>query len=296
MTHLASPSSRRRFLGQLTAGAAATAVSPAVVGAADKPWTMKLSTSTVHFGSLPVEDACARIAALGFEAVDVWCPFGKKCKHLDEVATRLGAEGLKKVLAQHNLKLYAFSVYRGGYPKYAELLGQCGGGVAIRGSSRAAKPAELTAKMKAFIEALKPQIELAEKHNGYLAIENHGNALLHTHDSLKAFVDNNPHERLGIALAPYHLQSAKVDIAEAIRTVGKQLFFFYAWQRQKGVGQLPGHGPADCTPWIKALADVDYRWYVNPFMHHEPEPDAMAAALTKSKTYLEACYTKAMGT
>lgn len=295
MTHLAAPSSRRDFLGKLTAGVAATAVTRASMGAPDKPWAMRLSTSSVQFGSLPVEEACARIAALGFEAIDIWCPFGKG-KHLAEVESRLGAEGLKKVLAQHKLKLYAFSVYRGGYAKYAELLGQMGGGVAIRGSSGAAKPAELTAKMKAFIESLKPLVELAEKHDSYLAIENHGNALLHTHDSLKAFVDVNTHERLGLALAPYHLQSAGVAIPDAIRTVGRQLLFFYAWQKEKGVGQLPGHGPADCTPWIKALADIGYRWYVNPFMHHEPEPDVMAAALKKSKTYLEACYTKAMGT
>ena len=35
-----------------------------------------------------------------------------------------------------------------------------------------------------------------------------------------------------------------------------------------------------------ALAKVNYRWYVNPFVHGEPEPDAMSAALEKSREYL----------
>lgn len=255
---------------------------------------MRLSTSTVQFGSLAVEEACSRIAALGFEGVDVWCPFGRKCKHLDEVANRLGAEAFMNVLAEHKLTLNAFSVYRGGYPRYAQLLGDCGGGIAVRGSQGGAvKPGDLTARMTKFIEGLKPQVELAEKHNSYLAIENHGNALLHTLDSFKAFVDINTSKHLGIALAPYHLQGAKASVPEAIRIAGKQLFFFYAWQRHKGVGQLPGHGPADFKPWLSALAKIDYAHYVNPFMHHEPGPDAMSAALEKSRDYLLACHSAA---
>jgi hypothetical protein len=39
--------------------------------------------------------------------------------------------------------------------------------------------------MKAFFETLKPQIELAEKGNARLAIENHGGDLLNTFESGK---------------------------------------------------------------------------------------------------------------
>jgi len=277
---------RRGFMTGVAACAAA-----ATLSAKDAKWQMKLSTSTVQFGSLPVEDACRKIAELGFEAVDIWCPFGKQCKHLTEVE-KLGADGLKKILEENKLKLHAFSVYRGGYPKYAELLGKVGGGVAVRGSTKAAKGADLTATMKKFIESLKPQVELAEKHNSYLAIENHGNALLHTIDSFKAFVDNNDNPRLGIALAPYHLQTLKASVPEAIKISGKQLFFFYAWQKQKGKAQLPGIGTTDCVPWLKALAEIKFSRYVNPFMHHEPKPEEMAEALKKSRDYLIECYKK----
>ena len=61
--------------------------------------------------------------------------------------------------------------------------------------------------MKQFLESLKPELELAEKYDSYLAIENHsGNSLLNFVDSIKAFTDLNRHPRLGIALAPYHIQ------------------------------------------------------------------------------------------
>ncbi len=242
---------------------------------------------------LPIEQACERIAKLGFEAIDIWSAH-ESCPHLDDVAKRLGAEGLKKLLAKHKLKLFAFSVYRGGFERYAELLGKAGGGVAVRGSTGPCKPEELTGRMRQFIEGLKPLVEQAEKNNSYLAIENHGNALLDSLDSLKAFVDVNNSKRLGIALAPYHIQTLKASasVPEAIRICGKQLLFFYAWQHYGDSKQLPGIGPMDMTPWIEALAKIRYRGYVNPFMHGHPEVEVMVANLAKSRDYLKACYKK----
>jgi len=249
-------------------------------------WRCRLSTSSILFKDLSLEEACARIAALGFEAVDIWSAYDK-CPHLDDAATRLGPGGLKTLLAKHRLELCAFSVYVGGYPKYAELLGGVGGGVAVQGSAGPCKPDELTAKMRAFLESLKPQLELAEKHNSRLAIENHGDALLHSLDSFKAFVDLNSSPRLGLALAPYHLQAIGAPVEETIRICGRQLLFFYAWQSQPGIAQLPGHGPADFTPWLRALAQANYRGFVNAFMHGAVEADTMSAALAKTRDYLK---------
>jgi len=286
---------RRSFLKVMCVGAAAGIAAPVLPAlarkAARKKWRMRLSTSSIHFMQLPLEQACERIAKLGFEAIDIWSAH-EGCPHLDDVAKRLGAEGLKKLLAKNKLKLFAFSVYRGGYGRYAELLGKAGGGVAIQGSAGPCKPEELTGRMRQFIERLKPQVELAEKYNSYLAIENHGNALLSSLDSLKAFVDTNTSKRLGIALAPYHIQTLKASVPEAIRICGKQLLFFYAWQHNPGAKQLPGIGPTDMTPWIRALADIRYRGYVNPFMHGHPEVDVMVANLAKSRDYLKNCYKK----
>jgi sugar phosphate isomerase/epimerase len=286
-----------RAVGTVAAGTALaaglTAPDSTLAAKADR-WKMRLSCSSINFSTIPIEQAAERIGKLGFEAIDVWSAHAG-CPHLDDVQARLGPEGLKEILAKNNLKLYAFSVYKGGYPKYAELLGKCGGGVAVRGSSPPVEPKELTAKMKAFLEALKPELELAEKYDSYLAIENHGHSLLDGPDSFKAFVDLNQHPRLGIALAPLHVQRADNSVEEAIATCGKQLLFFYGWQNAPGIGELPGHGPVDFTPWLTALAKVDYQWYVNPFMHHEPEPDAMSEAQAKAVKYLKKCYTKLSG-
>lgn len=292
---------RRQFLAATASVAAAAAVpgvftlaSPLRAAADEKKWPMKLATSSIQYTKLPIEQACERIAALGFEAIDIWSAHAG-CPHLDDVQKRLGPDGLKEVLAKNKLKLYAFSVYAGGYARYAELLGKAGGGVAIHGSAGPCDPKELTQKMKAYLEALKPEAELAEKHNSYVAVENHGHALLDSVDSFKAFVDLNKNPRIGIALAPYHIQARKEKVEDAIAALGKQLFFFYAWQHGGGTQQLPGIGPTDFTPWIAALAKAEYAWYVNPFMHGEPEPDAMTEALAKSRDYLKACYAKAMG-
>ncbi len=283
--------SRREFLG---VGATALAGGRAALAAeGGGKWTLRLSTSSNHFRQLSLEESCERIGKLGFEAVDIWSGY-QGCKHLDDAKDRLGAEGLKELLAKHNLKLFAFSVYVGGYPKYAEFLGNCGGGVAVQGGPGAAKPEELTARMRAYIESLKPQVELCEKHNSRLAIENHGGSLLCTVDSMKAFVDCNSSPRLGIALAPYHVQAGRMSVEEAIRACGKQLFFFYAWQHAGGVNELPGHGPTDFTPWLKALADVGYGGYVNIFTHHHMEPNAMSAALAKARQYVKGCYQAAV--
>ena len=225
--------------GSLWPAGGAAAVAPAnseagtASAAASKtaapPWTVRLSCSSINFSSLPIEKACRRIAALGFEAIDIWSAHAG-CPHLDNVAQRLGPAGLKDLLARHRLKLYAFSVYTGGYRRYAELLGQAGGGVAVRGSAGPCKPGELTARMKSFLETLKPEIELAEKHNSYLAIENHDGALLHTLDSLKAFCQLNTHPRVGIALAPTICSRSRPRSKRPIAIAGRKLFFFYAWQ------------------------------------------------------------------
>ena len=120
--------------------------------------------------------------------------------------------------------------------------------------------------MRAFLEGMKPQAELAEKHRTHLAIENHGASLLDSIDSIRAFVDLNKNPRLGIALAPFHIQARGESVSEAILAAGQQLLFFYAWQYDPAmsVKQLPGLGPVDCAPgwprWQEStIADTSIR-------------------------------------
>lgn len=250
---------------------------------------LRLSTSSIHFRRLALEAACERIAALGFAAVDLWSAH-EGCPHLDDALNRLGPAGLKQLLARLNLRLGSFSTYVGGYARYAALLGGAGGGVAIQGSAGPCAPTELVGQMRKFFETLKPLVELLEQHESWLAIENHGAALLDSPESFQAFVDLNPFRRVGIALAPYHVQARNDSVEAAIRIAGGQLLFFYAWQKGDGLAQLPGHGPTDFAPWLRALRDVGYTRYVNPFMHGEVEPDAMTRALAAAQTALHAAH------
>jgi len=289
--------SRRRFLRSAALPLATMAIPgltrhTAAAAATDTPWKMRLAFSTVMLAELPIEEVCARAANLGFEAIDLWAPFDR-CQHLADVADRLGPEGLKKILNQHQLTLASFTTYGSKtdserFPKFADFIAKFGGGTVVRESQYMDVPPDnLTAAMRAFFEKLKPQIELAASSNVRLAIENHSSALLNSTDSFKAFLDLNPApQHVGIGIAPYHLQHIKAPIEEIIRSVGPQLLFFYAWQTGRGIHQLPGHGPLDFRPILKALADIRYSGHVNPFMHGYPTPEALAEAITTSQEYL----------
>jgi len=259
---------------------------------APEPWNMKLATSSVMFDKLPIEQVCETVARLGLQAVDIWAPFswgGAQCEHLADINKRLGGEGLRQLLSKHKLELAAFTIYGHQLSEYWQLIRDFGGGVVVRSAdAKQAKDAEtLTSSMRAFFEKLKPDIELADKCNARLAIENHGGSLLSSPDSFKAFVELNPNpKRIGIALAPYHIQAYKAPVEDVIRISGPQCLFVYAWQRGQGFSQMPGVGPADFTPWVRALAEAKYPHYSSIFMHGHPPADTMEAAVAKSRQYM----------
>lgn len=288
----------------LAAGAGLMALQPltrlAHAMADPKAWTMKLSTSTLHYRSLPLLESLRRISAMGYEGVDVWAHFewaGPLCEHLEEAVERSTPEKFLETLRELKLTLNSASCYTVPFARFAPLLGACGGCVVIRGSQGADENitgADLVREMKQFLESVKPDLELAEKHQCVLAVENHsGGSLLNKLESFKVFTDLNQNPRLGIALAPFHVQANKESVVDVIRLAGGQLKFFYAWQyanldddKVDKRLQLPGIGPTDMRPWLRALAAIDYAGFVNPFMHYEPEPAEMDVALKKSRQYM----------
>ncbi len=294
---------RRQLLGTAAAAVAATPIASLLARPTeDKPtWEMRLSTSSLHYRSLPLEEACRRVAALGFEGIDVWSHFewaGPLCEHLERGVEQLGPAKFATLLQEHKLKLFSASCYSVPVNRFAAKLGELGGCVIVRGSGPVEVPADgkvtisdLKSQIKRFIESLKEELDLAQQYHCTLAIENHsGSSLLNKLDSIKIFTDVNKYEQLGIALAPYHVQLNQESVEETIRAAGSQLKFFYAWQHGEGTDQLPGIGPTDMRPWLRALADIHYPGYVNPFMHFEPEPDTMDQVLGKSRAYLLKIY------
>ena len=169
--------SRREFVRSTAAAmAVASAYRFSAAHAGDKAedaWKMRLATSSVMFDKLPIEQVCERVARLELQAVDIWAPFhwgGAQCTHLEDVKNRLGGKGLRELLTKHKLDVAAFTIYGNKLSEYRELIRDYGGGVVVRsaGAGRLKDPKELTPRMRAFFEKLKPDIELAEKCNARL--------------------------------------------------------------------------------------------------------------------------------
>lgn len=263
---------------------------------------MKLATSSVMFEKMKIEEVCKISQKLELDALDIWGPFKyyeTKCDHLADIKKRLGGKGLRELMTKHKLEVAAFTLYQNTrFADYWEMIRDYGGGVIVRSDrAKKSKPEDMTRNMKAFFEGLKPEIELAEKSNSVIAIENHWGGLLNPIDSFKAFVEHNPNpKRVGFAFAPWHLQGYKEPMTEFLKVTGPQIKFFYAWQRQgKGnptTHQLPGFGAVDFTPWLQALADAKYSRYLSIFLHRHPGPEETYPAVAKSRQYLLDCRKK----
>lgn len=246
---------------------------------------VRLSASSMLYKDLTLEQALGRISGVGYQAVDIWGPT-EGCLHLDDAVRRLGGAGLKQLLSSHRLKLSAVTLLDGGFDKYADFLGEIGGTVVIQGSAPRVRPEELSQRMRSFVEGLKPAADRAAAQGSHLAIVNQSDALLSSFDSIKAFVDLNQHPNVGIAIAPFHLQALGISVPDVVQTAGQQVLFFYAWQNDIGLKQLPGYGPVDFRPWLDALKAVHYKGYVNPFVRGYIEPDLMSASLARARNYL----------
>ena len=177
-----------------------------------------------------------------------------------------------------------------------------------RPSSRGSGPknlkgAELKTAVAAFVEKMKPHIAVAEETGVTIAIENHGNNLIESPDSLKYLAELRPSKRLGIAFAPYHLPQDPKLIADLIRDLGESIEMFYAWEHGDGcttklpknqeLKQMPGRGPLDFGPILKALVDIKYSGWTEIFMHPVPRgipiletAAEVTAEINKSRAYL----------
>jgi len=111
-------------------------------------------------------------------------------------------------------------------------------------------------------------------------------------------------------LAPYHLPQDEDLIAGIIADLDKHLVFFQGWQHGMGsrtklpkeqeLLQLPGRGPLDFTPLLRALKRIDYQGFTEIFMHPVPRgipildtTTAVTDEINRARAYLEDCLAKA---
>lgn len=258
------------------------------------------------YGYTDVAEIVPEIRKTGAAAFDIWPKVhGNQREQLSE----MGEDKFAQLLESHNVSLGCITQYKLGpfglreEMKLAQRLGcqtiVCGGK-----GPRGLKGKELKAAVGDFIEKMKPHLEIAEETGVTIAIENHGNNLIESPDSLKWLAELRPSEHLAIAFAPYHLPQDESLLSTLIRELGDSVAMFYAWQHGMGcmtklpkeqeLLQMPGRGELDFGPLLAALHDIKYSGWTEIFMHPVPRgipildtTEQVTAEINRSRAYLE---------
>ena len=222
------------------------------------------------------------VAKTGARAIDIWPKVhGNQREQLDQ----LGEESFQQLLQASNVTLGCITQFKLGpfaLQNEMRLAQRLGCSTIVTGARGPAglKGQELKNAVAAFAEKMKPHLAVAESVGVTVAIENHGNSLIESPDSLKWLVELSPSAHLGIALAPYHLPQDAEQMARLIQQLGNSISVFYAWQHGMGchkklpkdqeLMQLPGRGALSFEPLLSALKTIDYSGWTEIFMHPVP--------------------------
>ena len=300
---------RRNFI-KTVAGAAA----PAWMAATDTAraadgFKFRYIVGSSMFGELPLSDILPLMPKMKTEHIDIW---PRRHGNQREQVEEMGHDKFAAMLKENGVKLGCSTRYDlGPYGLQDEMkvVSKLGGNLLICGGSgpKKLKGAELKAAVKEFANKMKPHIEAAAENGVVIGIENHGNNLMDSADSLKWFAEFTNSKHAGIALAPYHLESLGLDskaLAKLIEDLGDRMAMFYAWQHGMGcmkkmpkeeeLMQMPGRGKLDFGPIVAVLKKTNYQGYTEIFMHPTPRgipilPTAgeVADEINRARVHLE---------
>lgn len=257
------------------------------------------------YGYESLESILPEVRKCGAAAIDLWPKVhGNQREQLDE----LGEDVFRELMLKHRTQLGCITQYPLGpfglqdEMKLAQRLG-CSTIVTGGKGPRGLSGSKLKSAVREFAEKMKPHLAIAEECGVTIAIENHGNNLIESPDSMKWLIEFEPSKHLAIALAPYHLPQEETPLAELIRQLGSRIQVFYAWQHGMGcmkklpkdqeLLQMPGRGSLDFGPLLNALVDIKYSGWTEIFMHPVPRGipildsvDAVTAEINSSRNYL----------
>lgn len=304
MKHESTLLNRRQFTGLLGAATTGLALSP-FVRAADDEFKLRYIVGSSMYGYTDVEEIMADVRKTGATAIDIW---PKKHGNQREQLAEMGEEQFAALLKKYDISLGCITQYSlgpFGLREEMRMAQRFGCPTMVTGGSgpRGLKGTELKAAVGKFIEKLKPHLAVAEETGVTIAIENHGNNLIESPDSLKWLSELRPNKHLGVALAPYHLPQDEKLLADLITTLGDSIAMFYAWQHGMGcmkklpkeqeLLQMPGRGDLDFAPLLAALKKINYQGWTEIFMHPVPrgipilETTAeVTAEINRSRDYL----------
>jgi len=300
---------RRQFTAATTASLAG-AFGRHLLGAEPAPgFRLNYILASPMYGTTPLAEVLPEVKKTGATHIDIW-PL-KHANHREQ-AEEMGLDRFAELLRQHGVGLGMITRYDlGPYGLQDEMrvLKKLGGRVIVTGA-RNAEGATLRDRVQAFVENLRPHVALAEELDVAIGIENHANSLINEPDSLRYFAEFAPSKHLGIALAPYHLPQQESLIAQLITELGEHLVHFQGWQHGMGcmtklpkdqeLLQMPGRGPLDFTPLLRALKQIRYQGFTEIFMHPVPRgipiletTAAVTEEINRARAYLESCLAKA---
>ncbi len=306
MSHSSKTLNRRELLSLASAGAAALASAPFVAAAEKEAFGLRYILGSCMYGYTKLPILMPEVKKIGATAIDIWPKtHGDQREQLDQI----GEEQFAKLLKQYQVSLGCLTQYKlgpFGLQKEMRLAKRLGCQLIVTGGKgpKGLKGKELKAAVKKFVEQMKPHLEVAQETGVTIAIENHGNNLVDSPDSLKWLMELSQGHPLGIALAPYHLPQDEKLLAQLIRDLGSRMVMFYAWQHGMGcmtklpkaqeLLQLPGRGNLDFGPLLEAMQAIQYRGFTEIFMHPVPRgipilesTAAVTKEINRSRAYLE---------
>lgn len=272
---------RRGFLGT---AAAATAAGVVCADETAKPWQPRWILASALYGTFPLAEILPEVRKTGATMIDLWPkPHGSQREEIDA----LGVEKVREMLDAADIALGGIACYTvgafdlaGEFAIAKKLGAEAPVLVTLAPGDGSLKGDDLDVAIKAFLEKLRPSLAAAEEAGGVIAIENHSHSLLQSPDGIRRFAELATHERVGVALAPHHLPQDGGLVATLARDLGPKLKFVYAQQHGKGskeklpkadeLLQMPGRGPFDFGPLMRALAAVQFTGPIEIFMHPVP--------------------------
>jgi sugar phosphate isomerase/epimerase len=301
------PIRRRDFCKRLTVGAVA-AVAPAALAAAKEGFALDYIVASSMYGCLPLAEILPEVPKTGADHIDIW-PRGHANQR--EQMEEMGHEKFAELLSKHGVKLGMLTHYDLGpfrLQPEMKVAQKFGASILISGAHgpRKLKGDALRKAVGEFAEKMKPHVAAAEEHGVTIGIENHGNSLIQSPDSMRWLAELAPSKHIGVALAPYHLPQDPKLIADLIQALGGRLVHFYAWQHGKGCHkkmpredehqQMPGRGSLDFVPLMAALRRIDYKGWTSVFMHPTPRgipimdtAAEVTAEIIRAQEYLKQC-------
>ncbi|MFN0169617.1 MAG: sugar phosphate isomerase/epimerase family protein [Bryobacteraceae bacterium] len=258
--------------------------------AAPRTFEFRYLVATCLYGGMSLDEIVPEVPRTGARAIDVWSSHAEPVPQRTMIDT-MGRARFRALLDRHRTRLACLTHFRLGpfglkdeIPIAAELGGK--NTLLVTGTRWPGKPVPVTdaashkAAIRQFVSELRPHVEWAEKHGVVIALENHGGQILSTPDSVRWLIEAERSPALGIALSPYHLDQDPAMLARLIEDLGNRMVLFYAWQHGKGstgkmskedeLQQLPGRGPLDFKPLVRALVKIRYTGWTEIFMHPFP--------------------------